>query len=232
MVARYTRGMTRTAVVTGANRGLGLEVVKQLAAQGFTVIAGARDEAKGNRALRGVKNVVVRSLDVSDDSSVTAFGAWLEVEGLRVDALVNNAAIHYDTWHDVLNADLREVHETLETNLFGAWRVTLACLPAVRRGQDARVVNVSSSAGQLEAMRGGTPGYSLSKLGLNGLTLMLAERLKRDQILVNAVCPGWVATDMGGGGRPIPEGAAGIVWAATRVMESGGFYRDGKRLEW
>jgi NAD(P)-dependent dehydrogenase (short-subunit alcohol dehydrogenase family) len=110
--------------------------------------------------------------------------------------------------------------------------VTLACLPGLRRSRDARVVNVSSGASQLSAMRGDTPGYGLSKLALNGLTLMLAAQLERDGVRVNAVCPGWVNTDMGGGGRPIPEGAAGIVWAATEVTASGGFYRDRQPIPW
>jgi NAD(P)-dependent dehydrogenase (short-subunit alcohol dehydrogenase family) len=224
--------MTRTAIVTGANRGLGLEVVKQLAARGYNVIAGSRDLAKGRQALRGVERVTVRPLDVADAKSVTAFGMWLEETHIAVDSLVNNAAIHYDTWQNVLNADLNEVHETLEANLFGAWRVSLACLPGLRRSHDARIVNVSSGSGQLSAMRGGTPGYGLSKLALNGLTLMLATQLEGSGVRVNAVCPGWVNTDMGGGGRPIPEGAAGIVWAATEVTESGGFYRDSKPIPW
>jgi NAD(P)-dependent dehydrogenase (short-subunit alcohol dehydrogenase family) len=224
--------MSRIAIVTGANRGLGLEVAKQLAQLGYTVIAGSRDERKGREALEGIAGVTVKQLDVSDPNSIEAFVMWLEGAYPRVDALVNNAAINYDTWHDVLEPDLNEVHETLETNLFGAWRLTLALLPMLRRGEQARVVNISSGSGQLSAMTGGTPGYSLSKLALNGLTLMLSSRLKPERILVNAVCPGWVATDMGGGGRPIPEGAAGIVWAATKVTKSGGFYRDGKPLEW
>jgi NAD(P)-dependent dehydrogenase (short-subunit alcohol dehydrogenase family) len=224
--------MNRIAVITGANRGLGLEVAKQLSRQGFAVVAGSRDEQKGRSALEGTPNVVVRQLDVSDDASVNAFASWLEGAYSRLDVLVNNAAINYDTWHDVLEADLNEVHDTLETNLFGAWRVTLALLPMLRRGEEARVVNVSSGSGQLSSMTGGTPGYGLSKLALNGLTLMLSNRLKRDRVLVNAVCPGWVATDMGGGGRPVPEGASGIVWAATQVKKTGGFYRDGQPLQW
>jgi NAD(P)-dependent dehydrogenase (short-subunit alcohol dehydrogenase family) len=219
-------------MVTGANRGLGLEVVKQLAALGHNVIAGSRDDAKGRQALEGIERVTVRQLDVADAKSVTAFGKWLEETHITIDALINNAAINYDTWQNVLNADLNEVHETLEANLFGAWRVTLACLPGLRRSHDARIVNVSSGSGQLSAMRGGTPGYGLSKLALNGLTLMMAKQLERDGVRVNAVCPGWVSTDMGGGGRPIPEGAAGIIWAATEVTASGGFYRDTKPIPW
>jgi NAD(P)-dependent dehydrogenase (short-subunit alcohol dehydrogenase family) len=118
--------MTRIAIVTGANRGLGLETAKQLAARGYNVIAGSRDEAKGRIALRGIERVTVKQLDVANAASVTAFGNWLEGTHASVDALINNAAINYDTWQTVLNADLREVHETFEANLFGAWRVTFS----------------------------------------------------------------------------------------------------------
>jgi NAD(P)-dependent dehydrogenase (short-subunit alcohol dehydrogenase family) len=111
----------------------------------------------------------------------------------------------------------------------------LACLPLLRKSDRARIVNVSSGAGALSSMNGGTPAYSLSKLALNGLTLMLAADLKRDSILVNSVCPGWVATDMGGsGGRPVEDGAASVVWAAMLPNDgpTGGFFRDGEAIDW
>ena len=153
-----------------------------------------------------------------------------EIEAL--DVLVNNAAILYDTWARASTADLAEVHTALETNLFGAWRTTLAFLPHLRRSAHPRVVNVSSESGALNGMRGGTPAYSVSKAGLNALTLMLASEL--DGILVNAICPGWTDTDMGQGGRPVAEGAAGIVWAAELPDDgpTGGFFRDGRPLSW
>jgi NAD(P)-dependent dehydrogenase (short-subunit alcohol dehydrogenase family) len=222
--------MTEVAIVTGANRGIGLEVAKQLAQKGFTVVAGSRDLARGQAALQGVSNVEVHALDISSAESVNAFAQFFLTKFDRLDALVNNAAINYDEWHNVKSANLEEVQETLNTNLVGAWRVTQALLPALERTKGSRVVNVSSGSGQWSSMTGGTPGYSLSKLALNGLTRMFAAQLKG--VKVNAVCPGWVATDMGGGGRPIPEGAAGVVWAATEVNTTGGFFRDGKPLEW
>lgn len=149
--------------------------------------------------------------------------------------LVNNAAILYDTWQHAVDAALGVVHEALETNTLGPWRMTQALLPLLRRSRQARIVNVSSEAGSLAGMQGGTPAYSLSKAALNALTRMLAAELRGAGILVNAVCPGWVATDMGGsGGRPVAEGAAGIIWAATLPDDgpSGGFFRDGKPLPW
>jgi len=149
--------------------------------------------------------------------------------------LVNNAAIHYDTWEGVLTADLDVVREALETNTLGAWRLAMECAPLLRASGRGRLVNVSSGGGALTGMRDGAPAYSISKAALNALTLMLADALRRDRVLVNAVCPGWVATDMGGpGGRPVRDGAAGIVWAATLPDDgpTGGFFRDGRPIAW
>ena len=231
-----SQGDRPVAVVTGANRGIGLEVVRQLAGDGFRAILGSRDESRGAAAAErlGV-DVEVRHLDVADPASVDAFGAGLEGDYDRLDVLVNNAATHYDTWQRGATADLDVVREALETNLLGAWRTTQVCLPLLRRAGGARVVNVSSGAGALTDMGGGTPGYRVSKTALNALTKILAAELRGDGILVNSVCPGWVATDMGGpGGRPVEEGAASVMWA-VRLGEdgpTGGFFRDGRRIDW
>ena len=215
------------ALVTGGNRGIGLEVCRQLARNGHEVILGSRDKAKGERVARGLRVV---QLDVADQASVER--AAREID--HVDILVNNAATLYDTWASGTDADLDQVHEALETNLFGAWRTAQACLPLLRRSQHGRVVNVSSGSGSISGMGAGAPAYSVSKAALNALTRILAAELRRDRILVNAVCPGWVATDMGQGGRPVSEGAAGIVWAAELPDDgpSGGFFRDGRPLAW
>ena len=223
------------AVVTGANRGIGCEVVRQLAERGYTTILGSRDSGKGERAARelGLDNVVPAPLDVSDDASVAAFVDWLSDTYDRCDVLVNNAAVDYDTDQRAVSADLVRVHDDLETNLFGAWRMIQALLPLLRRSDHARVVNVSSGAGSLGSMGGGTPAYSVSKASLNALTRLVAGE-ERD-MLVNSVCPGWVATDMGGsGGRPVSDGAAGVVWAATLPDggPTGGFFRDERPVAW
>jgi NAD(P)-dependent dehydrogenase (short-subunit alcohol dehydrogenase family) len=215
------------ALVTGANRGLGLEVARQLAGRGFSVLAGARDPA-AVPALPGDVRAV--RLDVTDQASVDAVAGDLDA----LDVLVNNAAIHYDTGQRVLTADLDVVREALETNTLGAWRTALACSRLLRASPAGRLVNVTSGAGSLTGMRDGTPAYSVSKTALNALTLMLADALRADGVLVNAVCPGWVATDMGGpGGRPVADGAAGIVWAATLPAggPTGGLFRDGRPIE-
>jgi NAD(P)-dependent dehydrogenase (short-subunit alcohol dehydrogenase family) len=227
------------AVVTGANRGIGREVARQLAAQGYDVVVGSRDLAKGERAAQQIAPAGERAyacrLDVADDASAAAMAAWVTEHLGRADVLVNNAAILYDTWARAVTADLGSVREALETNLFGAWRVAQALLPLLRRSPHARIVNVSSEGGSISELTGGTPAYSVSKAALNALTRLLAGELRRDRILVNAVCPGWTATDMGGhGGRPVAQGAASVVWAATLPDDgpSGGFFRDGQPVPW
>jgi NAD(P)-dependent dehydrogenase (short-subunit alcohol dehydrogenase family) len=228
---------TQIALVTGANRGIGLEVCRQLAQRDYTVILGARDEAKGRQAAASLNQsqVIPCQLDVSDPASIERARNWLAAEFGRLDVLVNNAAIHYDTWQRAVSADLNTVQEAVETNLYGPWRMVQMFLPLLRHSQHGRIVNVSSEAGSLASMGGGTPAYSMTKAALNTLTRMLAAELHREGILVNAVCPGWVATDMGGsGGRPVEEGAASVVWAVTLPDDgpTGGFFRDGKDLKW
>lgn len=222
------------AVVTGANRGIGREVCRQLAGRGYEVVLGARDPDKGARAAAEL-GVHSCQLDVADDKSVAAAAGWVEDRLGRCDVLVNNAAILYDTWAHASSADLDEVRAALETNLLGAWRTTLAFLPLLRRSPHPRIVNVSSQSGSLAGMSGGTPAYSVSKAALNALTRVLSGELRGDRILVNAICPGWTATDMGGrGGRPVQDGAASVVWAATLPDDgpTGGFFRDGRPVPW
>jgi NAD(P)-dependent dehydrogenase (short-subunit alcohol dehydrogenase family) len=225
------------ALVTGANRGLGFEVVRQLAQRGFATVLGSRDLEKGRAAAEALDGLEVdpRRLDVADPDSVRELASGLRDDYGRLDVLVNNAGILYDTWQSGLEADLDVVHQALETNLFGAWRTAQACLPLLRRSQHGRVVNVSSGSGSISGMGAGSPAYSVSKAALNALTRILAAELRRDRILVNAVCPGWVATDMGGpGGRPVEQGAASIMWAVLLPDDgpTGGFFRDGRQLDW
>jgi NAD(P)-dependent dehydrogenase (short-subunit alcohol dehydrogenase family) len=227
------------ALVTGANRGIGLELVRQLAREGFTTILGSRDLAKGEAAAAGLDDqgiqVEVRAVDVADAAGLEALGRSLADDFGRLDVLVNNAAIHYDTWQSGVDADLDVVREALETNLIGAWRTAQACLPRLRRSPHGRLVNVSSSSGSLAAMGAGTPAYSVSKAALNAMTRIMAAELRDDGVLVNAVCPGWVATDMGGaGGRPVADGAASVMWAVMLDDDgpTGGFFRDGRPIEW
>ena len=228
------------ALVTGAYRGIGLEVSRQLALRGFDVILTARDPAKAEAAAgelqrQGLKVLPLR-LDVTDERSVAEAARFVEERFGRLDVLVNNAAILYDTWQSAAGADFETVREAFETNTLGAWRVAQAFIPLLRKSRHGRLVNVSSQSGSLSSMGGGTPAYSVSKAALNALTRMLADELKADGILVNSVCPGWVATEMGGPRAPRTpaEGAASVVWAATLDDDgpTGGFFRDGRPLAW
>jgi NAD(P)-dependent dehydrogenase (short-subunit alcohol dehydrogenase family) len=228
----------RVAVVTGANRGIGLEVVRQLAEGDYIVVLGSRDLEKGEAAAKrlGARDrVLVRRLDVTRERDITGLRDELADSYGVLHALVNNAAINYDPHEEATDADLDVVRETLETNIFGAWRMCQAFIPLLRQSQHGRIVNVSSESGSLSEMGGGSPAYATSKTALNALTRMLAAELRRDHILVNSVSPGWVATDMGGpGGRPVGDGAASVVWAVELPDDgpTGGFFRDGRSVPW
>ena len=241
--------MSTISLVTGANRGIGREVCRQLAELGHTVILTARDPsaaaeaAEAAQAAQGAQGApavpAIRAeplqLDVTDPASVTRAARWVQERHGKLDVLVNNAAITYDTWQRAVSADLAVVREAAETNLYGPWLMIQEFLPLLRHSDHPRIVNVSSEAASLASMGGGTPAYTASKVALNALTRMAADELRRDRILVNAVCPGWVDTDMGGpGGRPVAAGAGSVVWAATLPDSgpTGGFFRDGRPLPW
>lgn len=227
-----------TVLVTGANRGLGREVARQLGEKGWRVLLGIRSAEAGRETEAALRGEGVDAhhvgLDTSEPASIEAAAKEIADRFGALDVLVNNAAIHYDTWQRVGAPDFTVVEEAFRTNTVGPWRVALAMLPLLRQSSSARIVNVSSESGALYAMTGMTPAYAISKIALNGLTLMMANEWRSDGLLVNAVCPGWTATDMGGGGRPIPEGAKSIVWAATLPDDgpTGGFFRDGRPIEW
>lgn len=236
---------TSIAVVTGANRGLGLETCRQLARRGISVILTSRARDRGEAAAAQLRSegleVRFQVLDVTDAAAVRALSTYLQSEFGRLDILVNNAGIFTDPYDpadpgpaSVFNADLDTIRRALETNTFGALRLAQALIPLMNgRGN---VVNVSSGMGQLSDMNGCCPGYRLSKTALNAVTRILADELRDTAIKVNSVCPGWVKTDMGGAGaeRSVQEGAAGIVWAACLPVDgpSGGFFRDGKPIPW
>ncbi len=229
--------MRKIALVTGANRGIGKEVSRQLAEKGYIVYVGSRSLSKGQQACDqlGLDGLIAAQLDVTDQESVDALVARIKQEQGRLDVLINNAAINYDTWQRTLSADLDNVKETMETNLYGPWRMAMAFLPLLKKSNHGRIVNVSSGSGTLNGMGAETPAYGISKAALNALTLKLAAALLPNHILVNAVCPGWIATDMGGsGGGPIEPGGESIVWAAMLPDDgpTGGFFRHGERLDW
>jgi NAD(P)-dependent dehydrogenase (short-subunit alcohol dehydrogenase family) len=228
------------ALVTGANRGIGLEVCRQLAGRGYTVLLTARDPDKATRAARALQQenglaVLAQQLDVTDPDSVAQARDRVARDFGRLDVLINNAAVDYDTDQRVLTADLGRVRDAFETNTIGVMRTIQVFVPLLRKSDHGRIVNVTSGSGALASMNGRTPAYSLSKVALNALTLMVAATLEGSGILVNAVCPGWVATDMGGpGGGPVSKGAGGVVWGATLPDDgpTGGFFRHGRPVSW
>ena len=231
----------RTVLVTGANRGLGLEVCRQLADLGHRVILTSRTRSKADVAVAALKReqsartLEALELDVRSAASIEAAVQAIAERRGEIDTLINNAGVHYDTQQTASTASFAVVEEAIATNLMGAWRVTLAMLPFMGKRQHGIIVNVSSGAGAINSIGAGTPAYCVSKAGLNALTIALAADLKSRNILVNAVCPGWVATDMGGaGGRPVPDGARGIVWASTLPPRgpTGEFFRNRRRLRW
>jgi NAD(P)-dependent dehydrogenase (short-subunit alcohol dehydrogenase family) len=227
----------RIAVVTGANRGIGFEISRQLAARGLRVVLTARDEEKAAQAAAELDgDGIPFRLDVTDPEGPGRLTAFLESRFGRVDVLVNNAGVFLDQSWGGLNVPMEVVWETLEINLVGAWALSQAVVPLMRRHGYGRIVNLSSGLGAMSEMSGGYPAYRVSKLALNGLTRILADELRGTNILVNTLCPGWVQTEMGGpqAPRPIQEGADTAIWLAT--LPDGGptgqFFRDRRQIPW
>jgi NAD(P)-dependent dehydrogenase (short-subunit alcohol dehydrogenase family) len=231
----------RIALVTGGERGLGFEIARQLGARGIEVVIGARDPREGSSAAErlAAEGHVARALtlDVTDGATIKQLASTLRSECGRLDVLVNNAGVLLDGAGDsALRANLETTRATLDTNLFGAWLVTQAVAPLMIENRYGRIVNISSTMGQLESMGYDSPGYRLSKAALNALTCMLAAELEEENILVNAVEPGWVRTAMGGPDAPrsVEEGAATAVWLATLPdgAMTAGFYFDRRLIPW
>ncbi|MEO1131604.1 MAG: SDR family oxidoreductase [Cyanobacteria bacterium J06639_1] len=231
---------SRVAVVTGANRGIGLETCRQLAEVGLQVILTSRNEAQGREACDRLRDdglkVAYHPLDVTDDASIQTLSDTLKRTYGRLDVLINNAAIHIDNALSVLTTDLSILDKTLETNVRAPFALCKQLIPLMQANNYGRVVNVSSGAGQLYDMRSGYPAYRMSKAALNALTRILASEMKGTNIIVNSVCPGWVKTEMGGTNAPrdVEEGADTIVWLATLPdgAPSGIFFRDRQPISW
>jgi len=232
--------MGRVALVTGANRGLGLETSRQLLALGLRVAMAGRDRAAVERARRELattsSDAIAVELDVNAAASIEAARREVSDRWGGVDVLVNNAAVLLDEDASVLTIPAEHFRRTLETNLLGAIEVCRVFVPAMAERGYGRVVNVSSGAGQLSTMSTYAPAYSISKAALNAFTRILAETYRSRGVLANAVDPGWVRTDMGGPSAPRSpeEGADTIVWLATLPDRgpTAGFFRDRRPIAW
>ena len=232
----------RIAVVTGANRGIGLEICRQLAGRGgIHVVLTARDQKKGNAAAQGLRkeelDVGFHPLDVTSEPSVKALAGFVAKTHGRCDILVNNAGILADPRGSrFLDSKVETYRETLATNVLGPLLLAQALVPLMKRHRYGRIVNVSSGMGQLSDMGAGSPAYRVSKAAVNALTCILAAEFGGSGILVNSMCPGWVRTAMGGSSAPrsVEQGADTAVWLATLPDNgpTGGFFRDRKAIPW
>ena len=231
----------KVAIVTGGNRGIGREIARQLARQQVSVVIGARDPDKGDRAAAEMKaeglEVASLQLDVIDTKSVRRFVERVDKQFGAPSILVNNAGVFPESYEArVTQVPTSVWRETIETNLFGAVRMCREVVPLMQRLRYGRVVNISSGMGQMQKMGAGSPAYRVSKAALNALTLTLAAEVAAEGILVNSMSPGWVRTGMGGDEAPrtAEEGAETAVWLALLPSNgpSGQFFRDRKPIPW
>ncbi|MEN9849525.1 MAG: hypothetical protein RL368_2265 [Pseudomonadota bacterium] len=235
----------KVAIVTGANRGLGLEAVRQLAQLGMTTLLTCRDAVKGEAVTQSLQQqglpVVFHQLDITEEDSVKALQQWVKQQYGRIDILINNAGIFPDTsgpneFISAFDVSVDVLRLGMETNLYGAFRMCQYFIPMMQARNYGRVVNVSSGMGQFEGMNGGYPAYRTSKTALNTVTCLFADELKGSNVLINSMCPGWVRTDMGGANadRDVSEGVDTMIWLATLSdgSQSGRFFRDRKEIAW
>jgi NAD(P)-dependent dehydrogenase (short-subunit alcohol dehydrogenase family) len=238
----------KVALVTGANKGIGFEIVRQLARQGVTVVLGARDEERGKRAAGQLRDegldVSFVRLDVTDAASVAALPGFLEERFGRLDVVVNNAGVLLDRDVPPSRLDEAVLRQTFDTNFFGAFAVARALLPLIKQSDAGRIVNVSSTLGSLTVASDPTSAfdgflmlaYQASKTALNMLTVAFAKELRGTNVKINSACPGWVRTDMGSEAAPgtVEEGADTPVWLATLPADgpTGGFFNSRKPVPW
>lgn len=232
----------KLALVTGGNRGMGLETCRRLANLGYRVLLGSRDLQAGAEAARSLADERIEAvqLDVTAQDEIDALAAYIEKKYGRLDLLINNAGILIDSEDgassSIRDAGIERIERTFAVNTLGPIRLVNALLPLMETVPDARIVNVSSGMGQLCDMGGSFPGYRLSKAALNAVTRIYAAELDASRFSVNSLCPGWVRTDMGGGDAElsVEEGVDTAIWLATsnEARRSGGFYRGRKLIDW
>lgn len=227
------------AIVTGGNRGIGHEICKELSRAGCNVVLTSRNEEEGRRAVAKLDhhdNVAFRRLDVTDSKDIASLRDWILKTYGRVDILINNAGVYLDEGVSVFDVDENIMHDTLAVNFYGAFHMCRAFVPIMRQNGYGRIVNVSSGYGAMSEMGGYVAAYRISKAALNALTLIMANELRDGNIKVNAVCPGWVRTDMGGGMAPLsPEAAARDIVHFALVDSkgpTGSFFRYKNPIQW
>lgn len=227
------------AIVTGGNRGIGHEICKELSKAGCNVVLTSRNEEEGRRAVAKLDhhdNVAFRRLDVTDSKDIVSLRDWILKTYGRVDILINNAGVYLDEGVSVFDVDENIMHDTLAVNFYGAFHMCRAFVPIMRQNGYGRIVNVSSGYGAMSEMGGYVAAYRISKAALNALTLIMANELRDGNIKVNAVCPGWVRTDMGGGMAPLsPEAAARDIVHFALVDSkgpTGSFFRYKNPIQW
>ncbi len=223
---------TKRALVTGGNRGIGFAIAQGLLAKNYEVILTSRSIDSAKQAAKNLKgSVIPLALDVGNDDSIQQAVQTLKAQDIsQLDVLINNAGVYPDSSVDMLTISRELLDTAMNTNAFGVVHIVQAFLPFLETAEDARVINISSGMGALDGLTTTAPSYCLSKLALNGVTIMLAQSLRSRGIAVNAMCPGWVRTDMGGASAPrSPEqGADTAIWLATEAAskDTGKFWRD------
>jgi NAD(P)-dependent dehydrogenase (short-subunit alcohol dehydrogenase family) len=227
------------AIVTGGNRGIGHEICKELSKAGCNVVLTSRNEEEGRRAvakLHQYDNVAYRRLDVTDSKDIASLRDWILKTYGRVDILINNAGVYLDEGVSVFDVDENLMQDTIAVNFYGAFHMCRAFVPIMRQNGYGRIVNVSSGYGAMSEMGGYVAAYRISKAALNALTLIMANELRNGNIKVNAVCPGWVRTDMGGSMAPISSEAAAKDIVHFALVDAngptGGFFRHKKPIQW
>jgi len=228
------------AIVTGANRGIGLETCRQLNQLGIITILTSRDETKGKSAIVSLHkedgNLLFHQLDVADSASVAQLKSFVIENFKRCDILVNNAGVFLDRGVSIFDLPEETLQETLQINFLGALRMCLEFLPLMRDSGYGRIVNVSSGMGSISSMGGGSAAYKLSKLMMNGMTRIMADEIKDKDIKINTMALGWVRSDMGGSNAPrsLTQGADTIIWLATLPEDgpTGGFFEDRTPAIW
>ncbi|MFA8433050.1 MAG: SDR family oxidoreductase [Marinifilaceae bacterium] len=230
----------KIALVTGSNRGIGFEACRQLAKNGFKVIFTCRNEQKGMEAcnflIASGLDIVFHRLDVTSPEEIDNISQMIKKEFGRLDVLVNNAGVYLDKELELLSLNPEIVRNTMEVNLIGPLRLCQTFIPLMLEKGYGRVVNISSTMGSLNEMVGRSGAYRMSKTAMNSLTRILADEVDGSPVKVNAMCPGWVRTDMGGPMAPLSplKATKTLLWLATLPEDgpNGGYFRNNKPLPW